>query len=134
MVFMLQKEVVERICAKPGGLHGGKAADWGRLGVLCDLLCEREYLFDVAPGAFNPPPKVMSSVVRLTPLARPRFPVDLAKLETVVRHAFGQRRKMLRASLRGLVSETDIQAIGLDPTARPETLSTEQFCQLANLL
>lgn len=134
MVFMLQKEVVERICARPGGSPGGKASDWGRLGVLCDLLCEREDLFDVAPGAFSPPPKVMSSVVRLTPLPRPRFDVDLAKLDLVVRQAFGQRRKMLRASLRGLLDEARIAAAGLDPTLRPEMVTTENFCRLAGMI
>lgn len=128
LVFMLQKEVVQRIAAKPGG------GDWGRLGVLCDLMSARAVLFDVAPGAFNPPPKVMSSVVRLTPLPRPRFDVDLHTLEAVLRQSFGQRRKMLRASLRGVLEDSTIAALGIDPTRRPETLTTEEFCRLANAL
>jgi 16S rRNA (adenine1518-N6/adenine1519-N6)-dimethyltransferase len=125
MVFMLQKEVIERICAVPD------TRDWGRLGVLCDLLCEREDLFDVAPGAFTPPPKVMSSVVRLTPLPSPRFEVEPAKLDRVLRLIFGQRRKMLRGVLKGVVSEEALVGLGIEPTWRGEVLGTEQICSIA---
>ena len=126
MVFMLQKEVIERICAVPD------TRDWGRLGVLCDLLCEREDLFDVAPGAFTPPPKVMSSVVRLTPLPAPRVEVDMAKLDKVLRLIFGQRRKMLRGVLKGAVSEQTMLELGIEPTLRGEVLDTAQICSLAS--
>lgn len=126
MVFMLQKEVVERICAVPD------TRDWGRLGVLCDLLCQREDLFDVAPGAFTPPPKVMSSVVRLTPLPAPRAEVDMAKLDRVLRLIFGQRRKMLRGVLKGVVSEEIMRELGIEPTWRGEVLDTASICALAN--
>ncbi|PZP38595.1 MAG: ribosomal RNA small subunit methyltransferase A [Pseudomonas fluorescens] len=125
MVFMLQKEVIERICAQPD------TRDWGRIGVLCDLLCQREDLFDVAPGAFTPPPKVMSSVARLTPLPQPRAEVDPKKLDKVLRLVFGQRRKMLRGVLKGVVSEEQMLALGIDPTWRGEVLDTVQLCSLA---
>lgn len=125
MVFMLQKEVVERICAVPD------TRDWGRLGVLCDLLCQREDLFDVGPGAFTPPPKVMSSVVRLTPLPAPRAEVDMVKLDKVLRLIFGQRRKMLRGVLKGVVSEDAMRGLGIDPSVRGEVLDTAAICGLA---
>lgn len=128
MVFMLQKEVVQRICARPD------TKDWGRLGVLCDVLCEREYLFDVAAGAFTPPPKVVSAVVRLTPLPAPRFPVKLAALDRVLRLIFGQRRKMLRSVLKGTVNEEQLQSIGIEPTWRGEVLDTRAICRLAGLI
>lgn len=129
MVFMLQKEVVRRMCADPR--VAGDRADWGRLGVLCDLLCEREDLFDVSPGCFSPPPKVMSSVARLTPLPAPRYAVDMAKLDSVLRLIFGQRRKMLRSVLKGVVAEDTMVALGIDPTWRGEVLDTGQICALA---
>lgn len=128
MVFMLQKEVVERICAVPD------TSDWGRLGVLCDLLCQREDLFDVSPGAFTPPPKVMSSVVRLTPLPAPRVAVDMAKLDRVLRLIFGQRRKMLRGVLKGVVSEDAMHGLGITPSWRGEVLDTTQICSLTEVM
>lgn len=128
LTFMLQKEVVERICAKPN------TNDWGRLGVLCDLLCDCRKLFDVPPTAFIPRPKVTSAIVQLTPLDTPRFKVDRKRLEHILRLSFGQRRKMLRASLKGTLSIEQIESIGIKSDVRPETLSTEDFCKLANLL
>ncbi|RYG61730.1 MAG: ribosomal RNA small subunit methyltransferase A [Alphaproteobacteria bacterium] len=125
MVFMLQKEVIERICAVPD------TSEWGRLGVLCDLLCQREDLFDVSPGAFTPPPKVMSSVCRLTPLPALRYDVDLAKLDKVLRLIFGQRRKMLRGVLKGVVSAETLEELEIDPTWRGEVLDTQQICRIA---
>ena len=128
LTFMLQKEVVERICAKPG------TSDWGRLGVWCDLICDNKRLFDVPPGAFIPRPKVTSAIVQMTPLEAPRYDVDFKKLERVLRLTFGQRRKMLRATLKGTLSIEQIESIGIKATDRPEVLSTKQFCDLANLL
>ncbi|PIZ31447.1 MAG: 16S rRNA (adenine(1518)-N(6)/adenine(1519)-N(6))-dimethyltransferase [Alphaproteobacteria bacterium CG_4_10_14_0_8_um_filter_53_9] len=128
MVFMLQKEVVDRICAKPGG------KTWGRLGVLCQMTCDVEDLFDVAPGCFIPAPKVVSSVVRLTPLPAPRFGVSLKALDVVLRAAFGQRRKMLRASLKGVVSEEALLSAGIEPTLRAEALGLEDWAVLAGLV
>ena len=128
MVYLLQKEVVLRICAKPG------TSDWGRLGVWCDLYADCHRLFDVGAGAFNPPPKVTSSVVGITPLKEPRYPVDEKKLERLLHTTFTNRRKMLRKSLKGLITEETMQELGIDPTARPETLTTKQLCDLANSL
>lgn len=128
MVFMLQKEVIQRICARPN------TKDWGRLGVLCDVFCDRDYLFDVAAGAFTPPPKVVSAVVRLTPLALARFPVKLGALDRMLRLIFGQRRKMLRSVLKGVLSEEQLLALGIEPTWRGEVLDTQKICALAGLI
>jgi 16S rRNA (adenine1518-N6/adenine1519-N6)-dimethyltransferase len=89
-------------------------------------------LFDVNPSAFVPPPAVMSTVVELLPRARPLAPADRLSLETITRHAFGQRRKMLRQALRPLGGEALLRRAGIDPTARAEELTIEQFCALAN--
>ena len=125
--YLLQKEVVQRIAAKP------QSNDWGRLAIACQLQAECDHLFDVPPGAFFPPPKVTSAVVSITPLENPKFDCERKKLELVARLAFGQRRKMLRASLKSTISEEDMQSVGIEPTRRPETLSLEEFCNLANL-
>lgn len=127
MTFMLQKEVIQRLTATGPGEH------WGRLGVLTHLLADAKRLFDVPPGCFTPPPKVMSSIVRLMPLPQPRYEVSLAKLDTLLRHAFGQRRKMLRASLKGLLTEQQITEAGILPTARPEQLATAHLVRLAQM-
>lgn len=132
LTFMLQKEVVQRIAAQPGG------GTWGRLGVLAELMADRAVLFDVPQGAFTPPPKVMSSVIRLTPLPQPRFAVALPRLDALLRQVFSQRRKMLRRSLAGTVPEAllskTFSRLNIAPTARPETLTTEQLCALAEAL
>jgi 16S rRNA (adenine1518-N6/adenine1519-N6)-dimethyltransferase len=129
MVLMFQKEVALRLAAAPG------SADYGRLAVMAQRLCRVERLFDLPPAAFTPPPKVSSSVVRLTP--RPDQPsAELrASLASVTRAAFGQRRKMLRASLRSLGGDptTLLEAAGIEPMRRAEELSVEQFCRLAEL-
>lgn len=132
LTFMLQKEVVQRLAAQPGG------GTWGRLGVLAELMADRAVLFDVPPGAFTPPPKVMSSIIRLTPLPLPRYHVNLSGLDKLLRQTFGQRRKMLRRSLAGTVPDAQLQqaftSLSIAPTARPETLSTAQLCALAEAL
>ena len=126
MVLMFQKEVVDRLAAKPDS----KA--YGRLAVLAQWLCEVEPLFEVNPRAFTPPPKVTSTVVRLTPREEPLAPCPFAALEKVTAAAFGQRRKMLRSSLKSLGdAEALCRAAGLDPTARAETVPVEGFCALA---
>lgn len=127
MVLMFQKEVAERIIAQPG------SKDYGRISVLAGWLCNVEKLFDVAPTCFIPPPKVQSSVIRLTTLDRPHFHASLDALEKVVQGAFGQRRKMLRASLKTLVKESEalLDSVQIDGTRRAETLSIEEFCRLA---
>jgi 16S rRNA (adenine1518-N6/adenine1519-N6)-dimethyltransferase len=126
MHFMLQKEVVTRMTAAPGG------REYGRLSVMLGWCCEVERLFDIGPGAFQPPPRVWSSIVRLVPRARPLGePVTEPALQAVVAAAFGQRRKTLRNALRAQLSAEQIIACGIDPAARPETLSIEEFVRLA---
>jgi len=129
MHFMLQKEVVNRMAAVPG------SRDYGRLSVMIQYHCKVEPLFRVGPGAFQPAPKVDSAFVRLTPWPQPQVDVkDVACLATVVKQAFSQRRKTLRNTLKGLVPEEAIRATGTDPSARPETISLEQYAALANQL
>jgi 16S rRNA (adenine1518-N6/adenine1519-N6)-dimethyltransferase len=124
---MLQKEVIERIVAPPGG------SAYGRLGVMLAPWVEAELLFDVGPGAFRPAPRVWSSVARLTMRPEPAFAVD-ARYARVVATAFSQRRKTLRNALRTLLDAAAIESCGIDPGARPETLRPDQFGMLARLL
>jgi 16S rRNA (adenine1518-N6/adenine1519-N6)-dimethyltransferase len=126
MHFMLQKEVVDRMAAAPGG------KEYGRLTVMLAAYAEVEALFEVGPGAFRPPPKVRSGVVRLRPSTAPRFAIgsDVA-LRTLAQAAFSHRRKTLRNGLKGLLSGADIEACGIDAQRRPETLTPEQFGRLA---
>ncbi len=129
MHFMLQKEVVERMAASPGG------GDWGRLSIMVQYYCRVDYLFTVGPGAFNPAPKVDSAIVRLTPHTELPHPAkDAALLEILVREAFNQRRKTLRNTLKSLLSADDIAACDIDPGLRPEQLSLANFVALANRL
>ena len=127
MTLMFQKEVAERIVAPPGG------PSYGRLAVITRWLCAPERLFDVAPAAFVPPPKVTSSVIRLVPRAEPLAEARFEMLEAVTAAAFGQRRKMMRSALKTLspAPEALLAEAGVDPTARAETLSVEVFCALA---
>jgi 16S rRNA (adenine1518-N6/adenine1519-N6)-dimethyltransferase len=124
---MLQREVAARIAAQP------REPDYGRLTVMLAPWVHIERLFEVGPGAFKPPPRVWSAVLRLTVLREPAFAVS-THFSQVVSAAFGQRRKTLRNSLRGLVSPDQIEACGLDPMARPETLAPQQFNALAQSL
>jgi len=98
-----------------------------------DLAPHAEMMFDLSPQAFTPPPKVTSTVVHIEPRANP-LPCDLGKLEKVTHHAFGQRRKMLRQSLKPLGGEALLQKAGIDASRRAETLTVEEFCRIANLL
>ncbi|MEP3302554.1 MAG: rRNA adenine dimethyltransferase family protein, partial [Roseibium sp.] len=127
LTLMFQKEVGERIVAR----QGSKA--YGRLGVLTGWRTNASMLFDLNPKAFTPPPKVTSTVVQLTPRDTP-LPCSLKMLEKVTAAAFGQRRKMLRASLKSLGGPADdlIEAAGLRPTARAEEIDIEGFVRLAN--
>lgn len=129
MHFMLQKEVVDRITAKPGG------RDWGRLSVMCAARAEAQSLFTVPPEAFRPMPKVDSAVVRIVP----RTLADaeraaLPALEQVVRAAFAQRRKTLRNNLKGLIEASAIERLGIDPSRRAETLTLAEFRTLTRAL
>jgi 16S rRNA (adenine1518-N6/adenine1519-N6)-dimethyltransferase len=127
LTLMFQKEVGLRIVASEEDDH------YGRLGVLAGWRTEARMVFDVPPQAFTPPPKVTSSVVHLIPRPSP-LPCDVAKLERVTQAAFGQRRKMLRQSLKPLGGEALLNKAGIDPARRAETLSVEEFVGLANLL
>lgn len=128
MVFMLQREVVDRLAAAPG------SADYARLSVMMQLRCAVEKLFDVAPGAFNPPPKVTSSVVRLMPRAVPPVALrDPARFADIVRLAFAHPRKTLRNNLRGVIGDDALRALQIDPVRRPGTLTLEEFARLANM-
>jgi 16S rRNA (adenine1518-N6/adenine1519-N6)-dimethyltransferase len=126
LVLMFQREVAERIVAQPG------SKTYGRLSVLAGWRTEAKILFDIAPSAFVPPPKVTSSVVELIPRVTP-LPCDRRALERVTAAAFGQRRKMLRASLKSLGIDPIplIENAGLDPTARAEDISVPGFVALA---
>jgi 16S rRNA (adenine1518-N6/adenine1519-N6)-dimethyltransferase len=127
MHFMLQREVVARIAAAPGD------DSYGRLGVMLAPWVEAEFLFEVGPGAFQPPPKVWSAVVRLTVRREPLFAVS-PQFARVVSEAFSHRRKTLRNALRELVTREEIEALGLDPGTRPETLAPRDFNALAGTL
>jgi 16S rRNA (adenine1518-N6/adenine1519-N6)-dimethyltransferase len=122
--LMLQREVVARIAAQPG------TREYGRLTVMLAPRVRAERLFDIGPGAFQPPPRVWSSVVRLEVLREPPF-VVAADYGKVVAAAFAHRRKTLRNALAGLVTAAQIEACGLDPGARPETLAPRAFNDLA---
>lgn len=127
LTLMFQKEVAARLVAKP------RSKAYGRLSVLVQWLAEVTPLFDIGPRAFTPPPKVSSTVVQIAPRPRPLFPADKAVLERVTAAAFGQRRKMLRQSLRSLAPDAGsiLAAAGIADTRRAEELDIEAFCRLA---
>ena len=130
MVLMFQREVVDRLVAVP------RTKDYGRLSVLAQHVCEVRRLFDVAPTAFVPPPKVTSAVAQLTPRPSSARLADLRPLERVTAAAFGQRRKMLRGSLASLFPDpvATLEGLGLRPTARAEELSVDDFVRLSGVL
>ena len=130
LTLMFQKEVAERIVAPPGS----KA--YGRLSILARWRSDARIAFEIPPQAFTPPPKVTSAVVQIDRLEAPRFPADPATLQRVVAMAFGQRRKMLRASLRPLGPDAEdlLAAAGIPPTERAEQVSLEAFCRLSRLV
>lgn len=123
LTLMFQKEVADRLLAAPGSAH------YGRLSVIAGWLCEIRREFNVDRQAFTPPPRVTSTVVTLTPRPQPLAPAPWSALEAVTAATFGQRRKMLRGSLKRL--GLDPRAVGIEPTRRPEELSIEEFCALA---
>jgi 16S rRNA (adenine1518-N6/adenine1519-N6)-dimethyltransferase len=130
LVLMFQREVAERIVARPGD------RDYGRLAVLSQWRTRPRILFNLPAAAFTPRPKVDSSLVELQPKAQPEPPCDVAMLEKVTAACFGQRRKMLRSSLRQLLpdAESFLQRLGIDPQARAEELDVADFCRIANAL
>ena len=127
LTLMFQREVGLRIVADQEDDH------YGRLGVLAGWRTDPHMMFDVPPQAFSPPPKVTSTVVHMIPRANP-LPCDVSKLERITHAAFGQRRKMLRQSLKPVGGEALLAKAGIDPQRRAETLSVEEFVKLANLL
>ncbi|OGT45012.1 MAG: 16S rRNA (adenine(1518)-N(6)/adenine(1519)-N(6))-dimethyltransferase [Gammaproteobacteria bacterium RIFCSPHIGHO2_12_FULL_41_20] len=129
MHFMLQKEVADRLAAKSG------TANYGRLSVMMQYHCQADYLLDVPAHCFTPPPKVASSVIRLTPYASLPYPChQYSLLELVVKHAFGQRRKTLRNSLREFIDDATWQALPIDSSLRAEALTPKDFVMLVNAL
>ncbi len=127
MTLMFQREVAERIVAAPGG------KSYGRLAVLAQWRSDARIVMDLPPEAFTPPPKVRSAVVHVTARETPRYPAEARTLFRVTKAAFGQRRKMLRASLKGLAPDIEdrLRAAGIAPTDRAERLSLEAFCALS---
>ena len=124
LALMFQKEVAERLVARPG------SKSYGRLSIITQWLCKTHYKFNVRKQAFTPPPKVESAIVYLKPRTQPLVPASIERLEFITAMAFGQRRKMIRSSLKALnLKFTDL---GIKPTARAEELTVEQFCSIAN--
>ncbi len=130
LVLMFQREVAERIVAAPG------TKDYGRLSILAQWRADARILFSLPAAAFTPRPKVDSALVQLVPRDRLEPQCDVARLERVTAAAFGQRRKMLRASLRQITPDAEglLKALDLNPEARAETLKIEDFCRIANAL
>jgi len=130
LTLMFQREVAERIVAKPG------TKAYGRLAILAQWRCEARLAMSLPPEAFTPPPKVSSAVVHLTALSEPRYPANPATLSRIVAAGFNQRRKMLRAALKGQAPDIEdrLRAAGLTPTDRAEQVSLEGFCALAREL
>ncbi len=126
LTLMFQKEVAKRLVAQPGD------KSYGRLSIITQWLCQAELKFDVPPQAFIPPPKIVSSVVHLIPRPQPLYDCRKEDLEATTAIAFGQRRKMLRASFKKHGGETLLISTDIDPTARPQELSIEAFTRLAN--
>jgi 16S rRNA (adenine1518-N6/adenine1519-N6)-dimethyltransferase len=129
LTLMFQKEVALRIAAAPG------SDDYGRLSVICQWRCVCKKLFDVNRSAFTPPPKITSSIVQLVPRLKPEIECTVTALERVTAAAFGQRRKMLRSSLKGVFEtpESELEKLGIDPTRRAEELAVNDFARLALL-
>ena len=127
MTLMFQREVAERITARPG------EEAYGRLSVLTRWLADAEILFDVPASAFVPQPKIISSIVQIVPLAQPRYPCSQHALEFITRTAFGQRRKMLRSSLKKINGDQLLAEAGIAPESRPQDIDIDKFCKLANL-
>ncbi len=129
MHFMLQKEVVDRLAA------GAGENNYGRLSVMVQYYCKVDFVFHVGPGAFNPPPKVDSAIVRLTPhKVLPHPCKDTKLLNRVVKSTFSMRRKTIRNGLKGMVAGEELEQLGIDPGLRPERLPLESFVKIADYL
>lgn len=127
MTLMFQKEVARRITSEPN------SKNYGRLAVLSQWLCETRILFDISPAAFSPPPKVESSVISIWPREKPLYEADREVLEKITKATFGQRRKMLKVSLKQITDEPEkiLAQARIDPMRRPENLDISEFCALA---
>lgn len=130
LTLMFQKEVAQRIVAQPG------SKTYGRLAILAQWRCDARIVMELPPEAFTPPPKIHSAVVHLTALPEPRFPANAATLQKLTATAFQQRRKMLRASLKGLYPRIEdlLESAGIKPTSRAEEIGLEHWCALARAL
>lgn len=129
MVFMLQLEVIQRLTASPGDKN------YGRLGLMVQYFCEVEHLFNVPSSAFTPKPNVVSAIVRLKPYAELPFKAkDPECLQTVIRTAFNQRRKTLKNSLRGIISENILETLPIDTSLRPENLSLAEYVLISDAI
>ncbi len=129
MTFMLQKEVVDRICASPGNKQ------YGRLSVILQYYCEVDSIFTVKAGAFNPAPKVDSAIIKLSPITNIKHTVnDEILFEKIIADAFNQRRKTLRNTLKSHLSDNEIMSLGIQPSIRAENLSVSQFVDLTNFV
>ncbi|CEI85459.1 16S rRNA (adenine(1518)-N(6)/adenine(1519)-N(6))-dimethyltransferase RsmA [Ehrlichia minasensis] len=126
--LMFQKEVADRIVAQPNNKN------YGTLSIFIQLLSNVQKMEDFGPEIFSPQPKVMSSVINIIVLSKPRFNVDHNKLSQVLKVTFGERRKMIRSTLKKLINNTDeiLQSLNINNNLRPENLSIEQFCKIAN--
>ena len=126
---MLQKEVVDRLTAEPG------SKTYGRISVSVQHRCEVQKVLDVPPEAFTPPPKVESAVVRLRPYVKSPTPVkDVQQLQSLCLTAFNQRRKTIKNNLKKLIDDTQLEALGINPSARPETLTVADYCRISDWL
>ncbi|MDR0485009.1 MAG: 16S rRNA (adenine(1518)-N(6)/adenine(1519)-N(6))-dimethyltransferase RsmA [Alphaproteobacteria bacterium] len=125
-LLMFQLEVAKRITANVGDSH------FGRLSLISDLLSKREFLFEVAPTSFNPPPQVVSAVIKVSPLSKPRIEVDINNLEKITNMAFSGKRKTIKNSLGKL--NLDFEALNINPQKRPQELSLEEFCKISNTI
>ncbi len=129
MHFMVQKEVAQRIIAQPNTKH------YGRLSVMMSYHCDSELLFEIAPSAFSPPPKVDSAIIRLTPHSQPKVRVgDIDRLQQVVKTSFGQRRKTIGNSLKTLIDRASLERLHIDPSARAENLTLAEFALISQNL
>ncbi len=129
MIFMLQKEVADRICAEPG------SGDYGRLSIMIQSLCRVEWLLNVSADSFSPPPKVESAVIKLYPEQRPGNMISDRKLfKDLVRIAFNKRRKTIRNALKSVVSDVTLIDVGINPSSRPEEIPVEIYIKLANAM
>jgi 16S rRNA (adenine1518-N6/adenine1519-N6)-dimethyltransferase len=126
MTLMLQKEVIDRICALT------RTKDYGRLSILCQLLADCQKSFDVGPQYFTPPPKVTSSIVQISPIQREFAKEEFKIFQNVLRSAFSSRRKMLKSALKDFLKEDDFLKLNIAPSLRPEELSVEEFWSIAH--